>query len=124
MPDELWSGPRRKNWARACIPPRGNWWRPVNGCMRREWRPLYDPLPRPPRRSRFAHAIWRVHPDIPFVPGCARRFSERDEGELADLSGDDRQTARPIWARSTYASALLAVAEVFRPGGLRLFIRV
>src|SRR5579871_5030868 len=124
MPAKSWSGPRRRNWARASIQRRGSWWKPPSGYMRREWRQPYDPLPGPPRCSRFADAVWRFCSDVSAVPDCARRFPERDQGEYADIAGDDCHAARAIRAGPTVACALLAVAEIIRAGRLWLLIRV
>src|SRR6476659_4813619 len=107
MPDESWSAPRLRSWARARIRPRGNWWKLVNGCMLREWRPPYDPLSWPPRRTWVADVVWRFHLAVPAVSGGARRFPERCQGEFADICGDAVPITRPIWSGATAAGALL-----------------
>src|SRR6476469_5151505 len=124
MPEELWSGPRRRNWAKVRIPPHVSWWKPASACMRREWRPPYDPLLCAPRRTRFADVVWRFHSSVPAVSGSSRRFPERDEDELADIPGDHHLAACSLRSGPTAAGALLAVAQVFRQGRFRIFIRL
>src|SRR5712671_6415687 len=124
MPDGSWSGPPRRNLPRVHIRPRASCWKPANGCMRREWRPSYDPLPRPPRWTWTPDVVWRLHPAVSSVSDRARRFPERDEGELADIAGNHSQASRPVWPGPATARALLAVAEVFRPRRIRILFRI
>src|SRR6478609_882912 len=116
------SGPRQPDLPRARTLLRASWWKPESGCMRREWRPPYDPLPRPSRWTRFADVVWRFHSPVSSVSGRARRFSERGQVELADLAGDHGAVARPVRPGPVAASPLLAVGKVFRTGRLRLFV--
>src|SRR5579859_1333857 len=90
--------------------------------MRPEWRPPYDPLPPAPRQTRTADAVWCLHIAVSLVPGCAWRFSERSQIELADLAGDHGQLARPVRPGPIAADPLLAVGKVFRAGRFWIFV--
>src|ERR1051325_11625935 len=124
MPEESWSGPRRKKWQKVRIPLRRNCEKPLNGCMEREWKPPYDPLSRSSRRAWPADARWCFHSAFSSVSSCARRFPERCTGELTDIGRDAGATARAIWPGSAAANALLAMDQIFCKGRFRLFIRL
>src|SRR5579864_3388185 len=92
--------------------------------MRREWRQPYDPLLCASRWARFSDVVWRFHSSVSSVSNRARRFSERDKDELADIAGDDHHAARSIRVGPTAAGALLAMAEIIRPGRFWILIRI
>src|ERR1700730_18044914 len=121
MPDELWSGQPQRALARVHIRSRASWWKPANGCTRRESRP-YDSLPRSSRRTWTANVVWRLHSAVSSVSGVARRFPERDQGELADIAGNHSKAAPSIWPGPTTAGALLAVGGIFGKRRIRILI--